>query len=613
MATTVKSSDLDFNTIKNRLKDYFKSQPEFNSYDFEGAGLNNLLDVLAYNTHVNALTANFALNESFLPTAQLRSSVLSHAQMLGYETRSVTSSRALLELSLNLTNVSGRPVTITLPKGSQFSSSIDGVSYTFRTLEEYNARDNGSGFYQFLTSSGSQNIPVFEGLEKTKTFIVGQKDERQIYVIPDETMDKSTVVVRVYDSTTSNTYTTYTPLSTAVRIDTSTTYFSIHEVPNGYYELNFGDGTSFGKSPDPGEKIVVTYLSSKGPLANNGNVFVANNQVRVNGIDYILSAVTSSESSGGANKQSIESIKQLAPLAFASQQRLVTSLDYKSIIETNFSQVKEAAVWSGDQNIPLDWGAVYISLNFNAGIPAATQQAVKDSIRNVYVKNLSTMSITPKFVDPTEVYLILGVAFNFDPALTGVTPSTTEGNISNYISSYFDRELNSFGKVFRKSNLTTEIDAIGKQILNTRIDIKVQMRQEIDTSGLNTFQIQMPCKIAEPDDEFYRIVTEAFEFGGKICRVKNRLRTNQLSIVDLDDNIVVDNIGNYNSDKGTIDFIGFQPTRLLSGNTFIRIEAVPTIDGTIRPLRNYILKLENDRSSTTALIDRQTETLEVTI
>src|SRR6056300_657461 len=613
MATTVKSSDLDFNTIKNRLKDYFKSQPEFNSYDFEGAGLNNLLDGLAYNTHVNALTANFALNESFLPTAQLRSSVLSHAQMLGYETRSVTSSRALLELSLNLTNVSGRPVTITLPKGSQFSSSIDGVSYTFRTLEEYNARDNGSGFYQFLTSSGSQNIPVFEGLEKTKTFIVGQKDERQIYVIPDETMDKSTVVVRVYDSTTSNTYTTYTPLSTAVRIDKSTTYFSIHEVPNGYYELNFGDGTSFGKSPDPGEKIVVTYLSSKGPLANNGNVFVANNQVRVNGIDYILSAVTSSESSGGANKQSIESIKQLAPLAFASQQRLVTSLDYKSIIETNFSQVKEAAVWSGDQNIPLDWGAVYISLNFNAGIPAATQQAVKDSIRNVYVKNLSTMSITPKFVDPTEVYLILGVAFNFDPALTGVTPSTTEGNISNYISSYFDRELNSFGKVFRKSNLTTEIDAIGKQILNTRIDIKVQMRQEIDTSGLNTFQIQMPCKIAEPDDEFYRIVTEAFEFGGKICRVKNRLRTNQLSIVDLDDNIVVDNIGNYNSDKGTIDFIGFQPTRLLSGNTFIRIEAVPTIDGTIRPLRNYILKLENDRSSTTALIDRQTETLVVTI
>ena len=128
MATTTKSADLDFNQIKNRLKDYFKSKDEFNSYDFEGAGLNNLLDVLAYNTHVNALTANFALNEAFLPTAQLRSSVLSHAAMLGYETRSVTSAKALLNLSLNLAGVSGRPLTITIPRGTQFSSSIDGTS-----------------------------------------------------------------------------------------------------------------------------------------------------------------------------------------------------------------------------------------------------------------------------------------------------------------------------------------------------------------------------------------------------------------------------------------------------------------------------------------------------
>ena len=612
MPTTTRSADLDFNTIKNRLKDYFKSKDEFNSYNFEGAGLNNLLDVLAYNTHVNALTANFALNEAFLPTAQLRSSVLSHAAMLGYETRSRTSAKAFVELSLNLTNVPGRPVTITLPRGTQFTSSIDGTTFTFRTLEAYTAKDNGSGSYQFLTTDNSSNIPIVEGIEKTKTFIVGQKDERQVYIIPDETMDRSTARVLVFDSITSNTYVEYTPLAEAIRIDSETTYYSINESPNGNYELNFGDGTSFGKSPEPGQKIVVTYLSSKGADANNGTSFIASNQVTINNIQYILNAVTASASSGGAAKQSIESIRQLAPIAFASQQRLVTSLDYKGIIETNFADVKEAAIWSGDQNIPLDYGAVYISLNFKAGVAAATQQSVKDQIRTNYVKNLSTMSMTPKFADPRDVFLILTTQFNFDPALIGISSQTQESNIGQFIVNYFARNLESFNKVFRKSNLLTELDALNKAVLNTKIDVQVQMREDVETAALNTFDTQFPCKIAEPDDIFHRVSTDAFEFNGGVCLCKNRLGSNQLAIFDLNDQIIQDNVGSYDKDTGIVSFVGFAPTRLLSGDTFIRIIVTPDNDSSIQPLRNMLLKLDTDRSSATAVIDRQTETLKVT-
>ena len=611
MATTIKSADLDFNKIKNRLKDYFKSKDEFNSYNFEGAGLNNLLDVLAYNTHQNALTANFALNEAFLPTAQLRSSVLSHAAMLGYETRSRTSSKALVELSLNLTNVPGRPVTIGIPRGTQFTGSVDGVSYTFRTQEAFSARDNGSGTYDFRTSAGSTDIPIFEGIQKTKTFIVGQKNERQIYIVPDETMDKSTARVLVFDSLTSNTFTEYTPLSTAVRIDSETTYYSIHEAPNGTFEINFGDGTSFGKSPEPGQKIVVTYLSSKGSVANGATSFTADSQVSVNGVQYVLSAVLASESSGGLEKQSIESIRQLAPIAFAAQQRLVTSLDYKAIIDTNFSAVKESAVWSGDQNVPIDYGAVYISLNFTTGTPAATKQQVQDQIRANYVKNLSTMSMTPKFVEPKDVFLILTTQFNFDPALTGLSSQTQESNIQKYIRNYFLRNLESFDKTFRKSNLLTEIDALGKAVLNTKIGVKVQMHEQIVPADLNTFEVQFPCDIADPDDVFNRITTDAFEFQGTVAVVKNRLSSNQLAVFDLDDNILVDNVGNYDVSSGKVSFVGFSPTRLLSGSNEIKITVVPADDSSIKPLRNYILKLSTETSSASAVLDRQTATLEV--
>ena len=179
MATsTVKSSDLDFNNIKQSLKSHLKSKSEFSSYDFEASGLSNVLDVLAYNTHLNGLTANFALNESFLTTAQLRSSVISHAQMLGYETRSRTAANALINISINLSSVTGRPAKLTIDKGKQFSSSIDGVTYTFRTREAINASDDGTGLYVFKNAAGSDKISITEGIEKTKTFSTGRRNRR---------------------------------------------------------------------------------------------------------------------------------------------------------------------------------------------------------------------------------------------------------------------------------------------------------------------------------------------------------------------------------------------------------------------------------------------------
>ena len=166
--------------------------------------------------------------------------------------------------------------------------------------------------------------------------------------------------------------------------------------------------------------------------------------------------------------------------------------------------------------------------------------------------------------------------------------------------------------MFRKSNLLTEIDALNKAVLNTKIDVDVQMRQEVTTNDLNTFTVPFPCKIKDPDDIFFIIRTDAFEYNGIVCIIKNRLRSNQLAIFDLDDNIVLDNVGSYNADTGVVSVVGFNPTRLLSGDTFIRIQVAPENDSSIQPLRNYILKLETDKSSATAIIDRQTETLKVT-
>ncbi len=613
MASTIKSTDLDFTNIKQKLKSHFQKKTEFNDYDFEASGLSNILDVLAYNTHVNALTANYSLNEAFLTTAQLRSSVVSHAQTLGYEVQSSTASKAIVNLSLNLTGVSGRPAQIELAKGTTFTSSIDGVSFTFRTREAFFAQDDGSGLYNFKASDDTFNISIFEGVEKTKTFLVGEKDERQVYVIPDTTMDTATAVVEVFETASSSTFVTYTPLSQAINVDANTTHFSIYESPNGFYELNFGDGISFGKSPEPGEKVVVTYLSNKAAAANNGTVFTPSSTITINSVSYPLTTVTVTESSGGAPKQTIESVRQLAPIAFASQKRLVTALDYKGMIETNFPQVKNAAVWSGDQNIPIDYGAIYISLNFQNGTSDTVKQKIKDEIVGNYTNNLSIMSMTTKFTDPVDVFMEVNVAFQFDPALTGRTLGAMETQIFQFIQTYFADNVENFDAVFRKSNMATEIDALDASILNSSITVKPSLRQEITINALNTFTLNYPVKIATPDDVLHRISSSSFEFGGVIGTMKNRLSSTVLEIQDLNGNVLLDNVGEYNAEAGTISVNAFEPSQISTGQSFLIFSVVPEQDSFIKPLRNYILRLDTAKSSATATVDRQTTSLEVTV
>ena len=160
MATTINSTSLDFDTIKNNLKTSLQNSGEFNTFNFQAAGISSILDVLAYNTHYNALTANFALNESFLSTAQLRSSVLSLAEGIGYVPDSRTSALALVNLSINLSGVSNRPSTIQLNENFKFTSSVDDVNYTFQTREDISATDGGEGIYKFTDAASDDKIKI---------------------------------------------------------------------------------------------------------------------------------------------------------------------------------------------------------------------------------------------------------------------------------------------------------------------------------------------------------------------------------------------------------------------------------------------------------------------
>lgn len=614
MTTSFSTTELDFETIKQNLKTYLQKNGEFTDYNFEASGLSNILDVLAYNTHFNALIANFGLNEAYLTSAQLRSSVISIAQTLGYNIRSRTASVANVNLSLNLSSASIKPPSVTLPANTKFTTSVDGVTYTFQTRAAYTATNDGSNIYTFVDTNGSTDIPIYEGSSRTKTFIVQEEDERQIFIIPDETIDTSLAVVKVYDTFNSTSFESYTPIGLAVTVTPTSRFFVIRETPNAFYELSFGDGETTGQKPTVGNKVEIEYLSCIGPDANGASSFSPVSQVTVNGVNYDLSVSVSAISHGGALRQSIESIRLNAPLGFAAQKRLVTAEDYKTTILTNYSSVSDAIAWGGEDNDPPTYGVVFICLLFKDNTSEASKTAVKNSITSSLNENMAILSIDSRFIDPVITYLQIETQFSFNPDLTSVTQNTLESQVTAKVNEYVNNNLKTFTGIFRKSNLSSDIDDMSDAILSNEISVKVQQRLTPittatvdDNSQSSTYSLIFPTILASPDDVNYIITSTSFDYNGTTCLIKNKLNSTKLQILDLNDNVVVDNIGSYTPSTGKVELVGFAPGVITSGDTFIKISAKPANDNTIKPLRNYYLDIDESVSFSGAIIDRNTQ------
>ena len=608
----IRSSDLDFDTIKANLKTFLQAKSEFSDYDFEASGLNNVLDVLAFNTHINGLTANFAINESFLNSAQLRSSVVSHAETVGYYPASKTGATATIGLKAITTDTV--TANSTLPAFTTFTGTLGDTTFTFQTLEAHTAVNDGTGTFEYKTDDGLTAVKITEGTQKTKTFLVGETTDNQTYIIPDAELDKDTLKVEVFDTTTSTTFTTFTDIEKAVRIEPTSTIYIIRETPNGNFEIIFGEGNVLGKSPTAGNKIVVTYLATNGPDANSITSFTADSQISIGGVNQTLTVTTTVNSAGGSEKETIESIKANAPITFASQQRLVTADDYKAIISQRFTQLlDDVAAWGGEDNIPATFGDVYLSLSFKDGISDAVQTSTKNTIQNVIAPNLGIMSIDAEFVDPINTLLELAITFDFDPDLTNLTLDAIQANIKTEMATFFTANLGKFDSVFRRSALLTTIDALSPAILNSDMTVKIQQNF---TPTLNTsadFEVIFPVALATPDDVNRIVESTAFTIGGNTCVIRNRLSSTTLEIFDnTNGTIITDNIGSYDQGTGKIVINGFGANVTAFNGDSIKISVRPANQNTIKPLRNYIIKLDSGKTSAAGTIDFQNTTTTLT-
>jgi hypothetical protein len=492
MTDRLRVTELDFDQIKTNLKNFLKSQNEFTDYDFDGSGLSVLLDILAYNTHYNAYYLNMIANESFLDTALLRNSVVSHAKKFGYVPRSATAARATINFTVNSLN--STPGSLTLPRGYIFLSSlIDNKVYNFVTLEDTTVTKTGTNFV-------FNNLKIYEGFLNRYSFNHSESSNpKQIFSIPDQNIDTSTLKVTVQQSSSNTNSVVYNLATDALNLTSNSTVYFLQEGINNQYEIYFGDNVIGKKIPDGGV-VNVTYLSTNGSIANRANNFVATTPIS-SFSTFSVNPVASS--SGGSEKESVDQIKFAAPLQFISQNRAVTKNDYIKIIQQKYPQFEAVNVWGGEENIPPVYGKVFISAKPKLGFEVSDTE--KDFFINEIVKPISVLTVTPEFVDVDYNYVKLISTIYYDPTKTDLNAQTLQSKISTAINSFSNLNLNKFNSIFSSSKLRTNIDNSDVSVVSNELEIFLSKRFRPLLNQTNTYTLDFGVELSRGTtlDNFY--------------------------------------------------------------------------------------------------------------
>jgi len=460
-------SELDFENIKGSLKRFLSNQNEFKDYDFEGSSLAILLDLLAYNTHYLAYNANFVANEMFIDTAQLRSSVASLAKLVGYTPNSARAPVADLKLVIN----DGTGSSITIPAGTKFTTAIDNLTYNFVTTSSTTVSPV-DGVYT------AQSLNVYEGTYVTYQYTYDAADVDQRFLIPSERIDTTTMRVVVQNSAEDTTSNTYTKATSITELDNTSKVYFLQEAEDGQFEIYFGDGV-IGKKLDDGNIINISYVVTNKTEANGASSFTLAGSI--SGFTDVTVTVNSN-AQGGSEPESVDSIKVNAPSFYSSQDRAVTTEDYKIKVKQLYANTQAVSAWGGEDNDTPFYGRVYISILPTSG--SNLTETTKSSIVT-QLKKYSVASVTPVIVDPETTSILLTTTVKYDEQSTTKSLDTLKTDVINTITNYNANTLQKFDSMFRHSKLIGLIDDTDESILSNVTTVKFR-KTFLPTIGSST-------------------------------------------------------------------------------------------------------------------------------
>jgi hypothetical protein len=537
---------LDFSTLKAGFIDYLRNQTQFRDYDFTGSNINVLLDVLAYNTYKNAFMINMALSESFIDSAQLKSSVVSHAKELNYIPRSRTSSKAVIKVDFTAT---GENQPYVIPRGSSFTSLVKNKTYVFTIAEDTIVSSSNTSF-SFTTE-------IYEGRFIADTYIFDAVEQNVRYRITNKNIDLNSLQVRVFEdgSSIGEAYNRETSL---LGRTCNCKIFFVQVGQDDFYEVVFGDGI-IGRQPKNGSTVVLEYRLSNADVANGARLFSINfNPTTTDGNPNELlttPAITTIESAiGGAEAESIDSIRFNAPRYFQTQERAVTPSDYATLLQQRFPEINAITVYGGEEADPPQYGRVFIALDISNvnGIPDTKKQEYFS-----FVKSRSPLSIEPIFIEPSFLYFTVKSLVRYNINITSTNRSFIQSAVVNTILNYNEENLDDFSSTLRYSKLISLIDASDPSIVSNSTEIEVYKKVPIRLGVTQNFVIDFGVPLKDdlsvkqnnhPSDDEHTIRTGTFTIAGQVYSFGDD-GGGKLKLVKLDSGRHV-----FVGDVGTVDY-----------------------------------------------------------
>ena len=614
MATTtnkknLRVTELDFDQIKENLKIYLKAQKEFTDYDFDGSGFDILLDSLSYNTHYLGFNANMLANEMFLDTSSLRSSAVSHAKTLGYEITSARAPFATINVSLKTDSN-----TKTMPAGTAFTTTLDGVNYQFVTIADITGT-------KFGNSVNFDAQKVYEGTYVTTRYTVDTSDLEQRFILRDNRADTSTLTVKVQNSASDSTTVTYTKATDITQLEKTSTVYYLQEIENGRHEVYFGDGV-VSKAVDDGNIVILQYVVTNKTEANGAFVFTP--PASIDGVTDIT-LTTVERATGGSEPESIQSIKLNAPLDYASQGRCVTTGDYEVFVRKLFPQTQAVNVFGGEQgsynsstgvtSTP-EYGKVFISVKSTTGANLTTSQKTQ------LVSDLSKFtvaSISPVIVDPETTKLRLTSSIVYNASATTKLASELVTAVTTELTDYNTSTLQTFNGQYRASAVSKLIDEADTAILNNTTTVKLS-KDFVPTLGTTkSYNIAFNNALLHPEDGYLAST------GGVLFSSGFKVGTDTTTEFFFDDDgngnlrryaligttrSYADNVAgsiDYASGYISINNINITAISNVDGETSTAIRLVITpATNDIVPVRNQLLEIDFTNTSISASIDTAT-------
>ena len=532
-------TNLDFDQIKQSLKDYIQSSSDFTDYDFEGSNLSTILDVLAYNTYITSYNANMISNEVFIDSATLRENVVAVARNIGYVPRSKKSSRANINFFVDISSVSPTPANLTLKAGpvattgGQFSNQ----SFVFGIPEDLTVSviDGIASF---------DNVEVYEGSYLSQTYVYSTRNKFQKFILPNVGIDLDSLVVTVRPSIDSSVTTKYSRQDelfdsvTKSTITGNSNIYFIQEVESEQYEVIFGDGV-FGKALEDGNVIEMTYITTSGTDGNGVNSFIfsgslsyVRNSVEIfvsNGISLISSVLPSS---GGESIESVESIRKFAPQIYSTQNRALSAGDYETLIPNKiYPETESISVFGGEELVPPQYGKVFISIKPRNGdfVPSIIKQNIK---RNL--KKYSVAGIVPEILDLKYLFIETSSKVYYN---TNLAPS------ASFVSTKVQRDLTAYAE-------SSELNKYGARFKYSRFLKVVDSSHESVTSNITTVEMRRDLRLAVSEVAEY-----AIDFGNEFhVQSMNgfNIRSSAFRVLNINTDVYLYDVPDSTAEKGQI-------------------------------------------------------------